>query len=111
MHHGAPSVLPLIAAAVGLSPAMRGWCEVSRMLADGGAHHPRRARGVPGRVPTTNVGFSVPRDPAVLQKALDAIHRVHSYEEPVVYVHGVWRTRHSGGDDTKPNKWWNEKKP
>ena len=63
------------------------------------------------RVPTTNVSFSVPRDPAMLKKALDAIHSVHSYEEPVVYVHEVWRTRHSGGDDTNPNKWWNQKEP
>jgi hypothetical protein len=27
-----------------------------------------------GRAPTTNVSFSVPRDPVVLKKALDAIH-------------------------------------
>jgi hypothetical protein len=64
-----------------------------------------------GRMPTTNVSFSVPRDLAVLKKALDAIHGVHSYEEPVVYVHEVWRTRHSGGEDTNPNKWWNKKEP
>jgi hypothetical protein len=64
-----------------------------------------------GRVPTNNVSFSVSRDPVVLKKALDAIHTVHSYEEPVVYVHEVWRTRHSGGDDTNANKWWNREKP
>jgi hypothetical protein len=62
-----------------------------------------------GRAPTTNVSFSVPRDVAVLKKALDAIHQVHSYEEPVVYVQEVWRTRHTGGDDKNPNKWWNRK--
>jgi len=64
-----------------------------------------------GREPTTNVSFSVPRDAAVLKRALDAIHRVHSYQEPVVYVHEVWRTRNSGGDDDNPNKWWNRGKP
>jgi hypothetical protein len=62
-----------------------------------------------GRAPTTIVSFSVPRDVVVLKKALDAIHAVHSYEEPVVYIHEVWRTRHTGGDDSNPNKWWNRK--
>ena len=62
-----------------------------------------------GRAPTTNVSFSVPRDPVVLKKALDAIHKVHSYEEPVVYIHEVWRTRNTGGDDSNPDKWWNRK--
>jgi hypothetical protein len=62
-----------------------------------------------GRAPTTNVSFSVPRDVVALKKALDAIHAVHSYEEPVVYIHEVWRTRNTGGDDTNPNKWWNQK--
>jgi hypothetical protein len=60
-----------------------------------------------GRTPTTNVSFSLPRDVALLQKALDAIHQVHSYEEPVVYIHEVWRTRNSAADDRNPNKWWN----
>ena len=64
-----------------------------------------------GRAPTTNVSFSVPRDARVLKKALDAIHRVHSYEEPVVYIHEVWRTRNLGGDGSNPNKWWNRKEP
>jgi hypothetical protein len=62
-----------------------------------------------GRAPTTNVSFSVPREVVVLKKALDAIQAVHSYEEPVVYIHEVWRTRNAGGDDTNPNKWWNQK--
>jgi hypothetical protein len=62
-----------------------------------------------GRAPTTNVSFSVPRDPVMLKKALDAIHKVHSYEEPVVYIHEVWRTRNIGGDDSNPDKWWNRK--
>ena len=62
-----------------------------------------------GRVPTTNVSFSVPDDPAALKKALDAIRNVHSYEEPVIYVSEVWRGRASGGDDSNPNRWWNRR--
>jgi hypothetical protein len=59
------------------------------------------------RQPTTNISFSVPRDPAVLKRLLDAIHDVHSYEEPVIYITEVWRTRNTGGGDDNPNKWWN----
>jgi hypothetical protein len=62
-----------------------------------------------GRAPTTNVSFSVPHDLVMLKMALDAIHKVHSYEEPVVYIHEVWRTRNTGGDDKNPDKWWNRK--
>lgn len=62
-----------------------------------------------GREPTTNVSFSVPHDLVMLKKALDAIHKVHSYEEPVVYIHEAWRTRNTGSDDKNPNKWWNHK--
>lgn len=64
-----------------------------------------------GRAPTTIVRFSVPRDSAVLKKALDAIYTVHSYEEPVIYVREVWRTRSTNPDDSNPNRWWNQKKP
>jgi hypothetical protein len=66
-------------------------------------------RASAGRAPTTNVSFSIPHDVVVLKKALDAIHTVHSYEEPVVYIHEVWRTRNTGVDDKNPDKWWNHK--
>lgn len=67
----------------------------------------RRAEAV--RVPTTNVSFSVPYDLGVLKKALDAVRFAHSYEEPVIYVSEVWRSRASGGDGSNPNRWWNRK--
>jgi len=55
---------------------------------------------------TTSASFSVPRDSAVLQKALDAVYTAHSYEEPVIYVREVWRTRATNPDDSNPNRWW-----
>ncbi len=58
------------------------------------------------RVPTTSVSFTVPRDSAVLQEALDALHTAHRYEEPVIYISEVWRTRATNADDANPN-WWN----
>ena len=65
------------------------------------------AQGEASRVPTTNVSFSVPHDAAVLRKALDAAYKAHSYEEPVIYISEVWRTRAINPDDTNPNRWWN----
>jgi hypothetical protein len=61
------------------------------------------------RVPTTIVSFSVPHDLATLRKALDAIRYVHSYEEPVIYVSEVWRSRATAREDSNPNRWWNRK--
>ena len=59
------------------------------------------------REPTTNVSFSVQRDSAVLRKALDAIYTAHGYEEPVIYISEVWRSRSTNPDDSNPNRWWN----
>lgn len=59
---------------------------------------------MPARVLT----FSLPRDPAVLARAIEAVRHAHSYEEPVIYVQDAWASR---ADDTRdrdnPNRWWN----
>jgi len=59
--------------------------------------------------PTKAVSFSVPHDDAILQKALEAVYAAHSYEEPVIYVSEVWRTRSTNPDEQNPNRWWNQK--
>jgi hypothetical protein len=46
----------------------------------------------------------------VLRRALDAAHQAHSYEEPVIYVREVWRSRATNPDDRNPNRWWNQKR-
>ena len=58
--------------------------------------------------PSRVVTVSVVHDGAVLQKALDAIHRAHSYEEPVIYITEGWRSRSTGTDEKNPNRWWNQ---
>lgn len=68
------------------------------------------AQSAAGRAPTTNVSFSVPRDSTVLKKALDAIYGAHSYEEPVIYISEVWRSRATNSDDKNPNRWWNRQR-
>ena len=62
-----------------------------------------------GRSPTTRVSFSIPRDADALAKVLAAIRRLHSYEEPVIYVHEAWRSRTTDRDESNPNRWWNRK--
>ena len=64
-----------------------------------------------GRTPTTRVSFSIPRDAEALAKVLAAVRRVHSYEEPVIYVHEAWRSRTTDRDENNPNRWWNQKGP
>lgn len=59
--------------------------------------------------PTKVVSFSVAHDATVLQKALEAVYAAHSYEEPVIYVSEVWRTRSTNPDEHNPNRWWNQK--
>ena len=60
-----------------------------------------------GRAPSKVLTFSVPHDAVILQKALDAIYTSHAYEEPVIYVTEVWRSRATSSDEKNPNKWWN----
>lgn len=62
-----------------------------------------------GRSPTTRVSFSIPRDAEALARVLAAIRRVHSYEEPVIYVHEAWRSRTTDRDESNLNRWWNQK--
>jgi len=52
---------------------------------------------------------SLIHDATVLQKALDAIHKVHPYEEPVIYITEGWRSRSTSSDEHNPNRWWNQK--
>jgi len=61
--------------------------------------------------PSKAVTVSLVHDGTVLNKALDAIHQTHSYEEPVIYITEGWRTRSTNPDENNPNRWWNQKKP
>ena len=57
--------------------------------------------------PVRSLTFSIPRNEETLKSTLDIIHRLHSYEEPVVYVDEAYATRACvSGRDTNPNKWW-----
>ena len=48
------------------------------------------------------------RDRAQLKRVIEAIYRVHSYYEPVIYVAPVLRSLCRGLDDSdNPHRWWN----
>lgn len=59
-------------------------------------------------MPVRVLTFSVPRDPATLARAIEAIREFHSYEEPVIAITEGWASRAdmtTGRDN--PNRWWN----
>jgi hypothetical protein len=58
--------------------------------------------------PSKVVTVSLDHDEAVLKKAVDEIHHVHPYEEPVIYVIEGWRSRSTSSDPNNPNRWWNQ---
>jgi len=55
------------------------------------------------------VRFCLSRDPALLDRVVEAIYEVHSYYEPVITVQEVLRSRCKGLDDQdNPHRWWNK---
>lgn len=62
-------------------------------------------------VPTTRVTFAMPEDVDTLHKVIAAIRYAHPYEEPVVHVETGWMSRAKpGGEESNPNRWWNQRK-
>lgn len=58
--------------------------------------------------PMVELKLSIEQDTAVLEKVMDAIHYVHHYEEPVIFLRENWVSRAAyNPDNTNPNRWWN----
>lgn len=54
------------------------------------------------------VAFELADDQALLERVIEAIFQVHSYQEPVVRVQPILASRSKGLDDSRnPNRWWN----
>jgi hypothetical protein len=54
------------------------------------------------------VSFQAPDDDALLQRIVEAVYEVHSYQEQVIMVQPVLVSRTKGKDDSKnPHRWWN----
>jgi hypothetical protein len=58
--------------------------------------------------PMAEVKISIERDNLVLEKVMDAIHYVHHYEEPVIFLREDWVSRANYNPDrNNPNRFWN----
>lgn len=66
---------------------------------------------VPGSTetyPMVELKVSIPRDSSVLEKVMDAVHYVHHYEEPVIFLREDWASRTAYNPDrNNPNRFWN----
>ncbi len=58
--------------------------------------------------PMVEVKITVERDNSTLEKVMDAIHDVHQYEEPVIFLREDWVSRANYNPDrNNPNRFWN----
>jgi len=58
--------------------------------------------------PMVELKISIERDLAVLEKVMNAILRVHHYEEPVIFVREAWASRANYDPNSdNPNRFWN----
>ena len=52
------------------------------------------------------LSLSIAKDRQLLDAAMSAIHRLHSYEEPVIYVQDAFASRSIPDNLENENKWW-----
>ena len=56
----------------------------------------------------TELSFELADDQALLERVVEAVFQVHSYQEPVIRVRHVLTSRSKGLDDRdNPHRWWN----
>lgn len=66
------------------------------------------AEGTIQETPAQQIIFSLPPDPALLDKAFEVIFAVHVNEEPTIRVSEEWSSRSKLLDDKdNPNRYWN----
>ncbi|MDP9137627.1 MAG: hypothetical protein M3N38_05565 [Pseudomonadota bacterium] len=54
------------------------------------------------------VSFEIPHDQGLLDRVIEKIYEVHSYQEQTIKVHEMLVSRTKGVDDkTNPHRWWN----
>ena len=57
---------------------------------------------------TVEVIFELPDDQSLIERVIEVIFQIHSYQEPVIRVQNILASRSKGLDDSKnPNRWWN----
>ena len=59
--------------------------------------------------PMVELKFSIPRDQAILERVMDAVHHAHHYEEPVIHLREEWASRAAyDPNNDNPDRWWND---
>ncbi len=54
------------------------------------------------------LNFEVPDDQALIERIVETVFQVHSYQEPVIKLYPVLVSRSKGLDDRdNPHRWWN----
>jgi hypothetical protein len=54
------------------------------------------------------VSFELEEDQALLERVVELIFQLHSYQEPAIRVESILGSRSKGLDDKdNPNRWWN----
>jgi hypothetical protein len=76
-----------------------------RPLEGAAAGAEKEIRKRPGVV---EVSFELADDQPLLERVIESIFRVHSYQEPVIRVQNILASRSKGLDDNdNPSRWWN----
>jgi hypothetical protein len=106
-----------IAAAIGeITPLLLGRYDQNTYETAGGLERYRPLEGAAAgaeaelrkRSGVAILGFQLPPDQPLLEKIVESIFQIHSYQEPVILVQPVLASRSKGLDDRdNPNRWWN----
>jgi hypothetical protein len=106
----------IMAAVSALDPLIVGKYDSNAFQSAGGVERYRPLEGAAAgpeteirqRPGVVQVGFHLPQDAGLLEKVIEAIFQVHSYQEPLITVADVLVSRSKGLDDKdNPHRWWN----
>ena len=106
----------IMAAVAALDPLIMGAYDCNAFQSAGGIERYRPREGaaagpeteVRKRPGVVQVGFHLPKDEGLLDRVVEAIFQVHSYQEPLITVAEILVSRSKGLDDSKnPHRWWN----
>lgn len=72
------------------------------------AHKKSYERGSAETYPMVELKISLPRDASLLADVMNAVHFVHHYEEPVIFLREDWASRANYDPESdNPHRWWN----
>jgi hypothetical protein len=106
----------IMAAVSALDPLIMGAYDSNAFQTAGGIERYRPREGaaagaeseVRKRPNVVQVGFHLPKDQGLLERVIEAIFQVHSYQEPLITLQDVLVSRSKGLDDKdNPHRWWN----